>query len=126
MEEKETKAVDLKEVTAPVPHKPESKTQKPKPKPKPRDIEELDTIDPKKMSEIEKNKYIVACRTALTKMNNQYDSMSKNCQQAYEQFRNADEAYKKLNAEYNTKVAYCKQVADTCSKAISAIGGPHC
>lgn len=90
---------------------------------KPRSLEELDSMPAKHMTEAEKILYIEECRANLTAVNMLNDALNENCKSAYSQFRNAEDAYMKLKAETDSKLAFCRQIADTMKKSIDNVGG---
>ena len=90
---------------------------------KPRTLEELDTLDAKKMTPAESVLYINALRDVITRQKNQSDEMQKVTKSSFEQFRNADEAYAKIKGQYNADLALAKQIINTAAKSIALIGG---
>ena len=97
--------------------------EKPPVRVKPRSLEELDSMPAKHMTEAEKILYIEECRINLTAVNNINSALNENCKAAYKQYQNADDAYVKLKAETDSKLAFCRQIADTMKKSIDNVGG---
>ena len=95
------------------------------PRVKPRSLEELDVLPAKHMTEAEKILYIEECRVNLTAVNKINTALNENCKSAYKQYQNAEDAYLKLKAEAEGKLAFCRQLADTMKKSVDSIGGTH-
>lgn len=92
-------------------------------KPKERTLDVLDTISPKAMTPEERITYIMACRQALSQLNNKCQALDANSQKAFEQFRNADESYNKLKVDADNRLAFAKQAVEICAKTVAMIGG---
>jgi hypothetical protein len=105
------------QTAAPVP--PKKRT----PAPKPRSLAELDALDPKKMTPAESVLYINTLREFIMRNNNQCNAYQESAKSAFDQFRNADAAYKAKCAEYDRDMALAKQIIDTAQKSLTLIGG---
>lgn len=90
---------------------------------KPRSLEELDTLDAKKMTPAESVMYINALREVLLRQKTQGDELNKVAKSSFEQFRNADETLNKIKAQADADIALAKQIINTAAKSISLIGG---
>ena len=97
--------------------------QKRTPAVKPRSLEELDTLDAKKMTPAESVLYINALRDVLLRQKAQGDELNKVAKSSFEQFRNADETLSKIKAQADADIALAKQIINTAAKSISLIGG---
>lgn len=99
--------------------------QKRTPAVKPRSLEELDTLDAKKMTPAESVLYINALRDVLLRQKAQGDELNRVAKSSFEQFRNADETLNKIKAQADADIALAKQIINTAAKSIALIGGQH-
>ena len=94
-----------------------------KPRVKDRTFEELDTIAPAKMTDSEKNQYIMACRATIGHLEAQNTALDKNCQSAYNQYQTAADNNAKLIAKFNEDMAFICSASRNLNKSIHMIGG---
>ena len=99
--------------------------QKRTPAVKPRSLEELDTLDAKKMTPAESVLYINALREVLLRQKAQGEELNNVAKSSFEQFRNADETLNKIKAQADADIALAKQIINTAAKSIALIGGQH-
>ena len=107
--------------TAPTPAPKKKRT----PSVKPRSLEELDTLEAKKMTPAESVLYINALRDVLLRQKAQGDELNQVAKSSFEQFRNADETLSKIRAQADADIALAKQIINTAAKSIALIGGQH-
>ena len=108
--------------TAPsVPTVPKKRT----PSVKARALEELDTLDAKKMTPAESVTYINALREVIMRQQGQNDELQKVAKSSFEQFRNADDTLNKVKSQANADIALAKQIINTAAKSIALIGGQN-
>lgn len=105
--------------TAPTPAPKKKRT----PSVKPRSLEELDTLEAKKMTPAESVLYINALRDVLLRQKAQGDELNQVAKSSFEQFRNADETLSKIRAQADADIALAKQIINTAAKSIALIGG---
>lgn len=94
-----------------------------KPRTVTRDLVVLDQLDPKKMTPQECIIYINACREALQGQDAKIKELIKNCESAYEQYKNADAAYKRLKEDADNKLSFAARQAQVAADAIKMQGG---
>ena len=99
--------------------------KKRQPKVKDRSIEELQNVASTKMTDSEKNQYIHACRCDIEQLKTQNAALDKNCQSAFEQYRNAIDNNAKLIAKFNEDMAFICSAAHNFNKTIQMIGGSN-
>lgn len=99
--------------------------KKRQPRVKDRSLEELQHIAATKMTDSEKNQYIHACRCDIDQLKTQNAALDKNCQSAFEQYRNAIDNNAKLIAKFNEDMAFICSAADNFNKTIQMIGGSN-
>ena len=97
--------------------------KKRQPRVKDRSIEELQNVASTKMTDSEKNQYIHACRCDIEQLKTQNAALDKNCQSAFEQYRNAIDNNAKLIAKFNEDMAFICSAANNLNKTIQMIGG---
>ena len=97
--------------------------KKRQPRVKDRSLEELQHIAATKMTDSEKNQYIHACRCDIDQLKTQNAALDKNCQSAFEQYRNAIDNNAKLIATFNEDMAFICSAANNLNKTIQMIGG---
>ena len=114
--------METPETTVPTPATtPAPKTRTPAVKARP--LVELDNMDAKKMTPAESVLYINALRELILKLRKQMDEMQSVTKSSFEQFRNADDSYHKVKAQYDADIALARQIVNTAAKSIGLIGG---
>lgn len=99
--------------------------KKRQPRVKDRSLEELQNVASTKMTDSEKNQYIHACRCDIDQLKTQNAALDKNCQSAFEQYRNAIDNNAKLIAKFNEDMAFICSAAHNFNKTIQMIGGSN-
>ena len=97
--------------------------KKRQPRVKDRSLEELQNVAPTKMTDSEKNQYIHACRCDIDQLKTQNAALDKNCQSAFEQYRNAIDNNAKLITKFNEDMAFICSAVNNLNKTIQMIGG---
>lgn len=100
----------------PIPDIPKTKTKR---SPNKRPLEELDRIDPTKMTPSETTTYIHSVRTALRMQEKKIEELHETCSKAFEQCRNLEKAYDTLKTRTNNKDQFIEQATKVFAKTIS-------
>lgn len=87
--------------------------------PNKRPLEELDQVDPSKMTTPEATTYIHSVRTALRMQEKKIEELHETCSKAFEQCRNLEKAYDTLKTRTNNKDQFIEQATKVFAKTIS-------
>jgi hypothetical protein len=84
-----------------------------------RTIDELDHVNPDKMTHAEAVAYIHSARASLRMQSNKINELTETCEKAFTQCRNLERAYDELKARANAKCNFIEQATTVFAKTIS-------
>lgn len=89
-----------------------------------RDLSELRDIEPKKMTDAEKNLLIEAQKKELVMLRTKADALSENCKRAYEKCNLYESDFNRMDTFYREKLAFVAEQMNAFQKTIKlATGG---
>jgi flagellin-like hook-associated protein FlgL len=89
--------------------------------PRKRPIDELDKLSAKQMTPDERIVYIDAARNTMQTQMQRFQSMADNAEKAYEQYKNADAAYRKVTTAYKADLTQLQAGLKTLIKLVDTL-----